>query len=142
MLGLGKVLFEKKLFGVFQTRSLSSDHPIMGDFDDAFFCAHSRHSGISDGALEEASDRGLVNLLAQGSDTGDTIFESAVHRYLMHLGHPEYEASRLVHEWERDRDLGRTDVARPANFDPERPTNVWRSHRNELFSRWLRFLGE
>ena len=58
----------------------------------------------------------------------------------MHLGHPEYEASRLVHEWERDRALGRTDVERPSNFDPDRPRNLWRSHRNALFSEWLRSL--
>ncbi len=140
LLGLDKVLFPRKLFGVFQNRSLSSAHPITGDFDDTFFCAHSRHSGISDVALEDASERGLVNLLSHGPDTGYSLFESADRRFLMHLGHPEYEASRLVHEWVRDRALGRTDVERPANFDPERPSNVWRSHRNELFSQWLRSL--
>jgi len=142
MVGLDKVLFARKLFGVFQNRSLNSLHPVTGAFDDAFFCAHSRHSGISDGTLEDASDRGLVNLLSHGPETGYTIFESADRRYLMHLGHPEYEASRLVHEWVRDRGLGRSDVEPPANFDPERPSNVWRSHRNELFSQWLRFLKE
>ena len=142
MIGLDKVLFPRKLFGVFQNRSLSSVHPISGDFDDTFFCAHSRHSGISDRALEEARDRGVVSLLSHGPDTGYTIFESTDQRYLMHLGHPEYEASRLVDEWVRDRELGRTDVERPANFDPEQPSNVWRSHRNELFSQWLRFLAE
>ncbi len=142
MLGLEKVLFPRKLFGVFQNRSLSSLHPVTGNFDDAFFCAHSRHSGISDATLEEASDRGLVNLLSHGPETGYSLFESADQRYLMHLGHPEYEPSRLVHEWVRDRDLCRTDVEPPANFDPERPSNVWRSHRNELFTQWLRFLKE
>ena len=142
MIGLDKVSFQKKLFGVFQNRSLSPTHPITGDFDDAFFCAHSRHSGILDGELEEASERGVVSLLSHGPDTGYTIFESADRRFLMHLGHPEYEAGRLVHEWRRDQSLGRTDVERPANFDPENPSNVWRSHRNELFSQWLRFLSE
>jgi homoserine O-succinyltransferase len=114
--------------------------PLHGDFDDAFFCAHSRHSGIDDRALEEAHARGQVALLAHGSETGYTIFESADRRFLMHLGHPEYEASRLVHEWQRDQSLGRIDVQRPQNFDPDNPANVWRSHRNELFSKWLRFL--
>jgi homoserine O-succinyltransferase/O-acetyltransferase len=140
LLGLEKVSFSHKLFGVFRNRSLDRAHPITGDFDDAFLCAHSRHSGIPDRALEEARDRGQVNLLAHGSETGYTIFESADRRFLMHLGHPEYEASRLVHEWQRDQGLERADVQRPANFDPDNPSNVWRSHRNELFSEWLRFL--
>jgi len=142
MIGLDKVSFPRKLFGVFQNRSLNAQHPITSSFDDTFFCAHSRHSGINDRTLEDARDRGIVNLLSHGPDTGYTIFESSDHRYLMHLGHPEYEAGRLVHEWLRDRALGRTDVERPSNFDPDRPSNTWRSHRNELFSQWLRSLTE
>jgi homoserine O-succinyltransferase len=54
------------------------------------------------------------------------------------LGHPEYEAGRLIHEWERDSALRRADVDAPAHFELERPINVWRSHCNDLFSRWLR----
>lgn len=142
MVGLDKVPFPRKLFGVFENRSLSSQHPVTRHFDDAFFCAQSRHSGITDRALEDARDAGLVNLLSHGPDTGYSIFESTDQRYLMHLGHPEYEANRLVHEWLRDRATGRTDVERPVNLDPERPVNTWRRHRNELFSRWLRFLTE
>jgi len=142
LVGLDKVLFPRKLFGVFQNRSLNAQHPITGSFDDTFFCAHSRHSGIMDRTLEDARDRGVVNLLSHGPETGYTIFESSDRRYLMHLGHPEYEANRLVHEWERDRALGRTDVERPSNFDPDKPSNTWRSHRNELFAQWLRFLTE
>jgi homoserine O-succinyltransferase/O-acetyltransferase len=140
--GLDKVLFRKKLFGVFQNRSLDRDHEITGDFDDSFSCAHSRHSGIPDSVLEDAQESGLVRLLSHGLETGYTIFESADRRFLMHLGHPEYEASRLVHEWQRDQALGRSDVERPSNFDPENPSNLWRSHRNELFSQWLRFLDD
>jgi homoserine O-succinyltransferase/O-acetyltransferase len=142
LVGLDKESFPRKLFGVFQNRSLSAQHPITGSFDDTFFCAHSRHSGISDRTLEDARDREIVNLLSHGPETGYTIFESSDRRYLMHLGHPEYEANRLVHEWQRDRALCRTDVERPSNFDPDRPSNTWRSHRNELFSQWLRFLTE
>ncbi len=110
LVGLDKVLFPKKLFGVFLNRNLNHAHPITGEFDDSFSCAHSRHSGILDRSLEDASDRGLVNLLSHGAETGYSLFESSDHRFLMHLGHPEYEASRLVHEWQRDRALGRNDV--------------------------------
>lgn len=142
LLGLDKVPFPKKLFGVYANRSLSQAHRISASLDDAFHCAHSRHSGISDRALEEASDRGLVNLLSYGPETGYSIFESSDRRFLMHLGHPEYEAERLVHEWQRDRTLGRSDVERPANFDPEQPQNLWQSHRNSLFANWLGHLAD
>jgi len=142
LVGIDKVLFQKKLFGVFLNRNLNHTHPISGEFDDSFSCAHSRHSGISNRALEDASDRGLVNLLSHGPETGYSLFESSDRRLLMHLGHPEYEANRLVHEWQRDRALGRNDVEPPANFDPDRPLNLWRSHRNALFAEWLQFLAE
>ncbi|MEI9939101.1 MAG: homoserine O-succinyltransferase [Pseudomonadota bacterium] len=142
LVGLDKVLFPKKLFGVFLNRNLNRAHPISGEFDDSFSCAHSRHSGIADRVLEDASDRGLVNLLSHGPETGYSLFESSDRRFLMHLGHPEYEAGRLVHEWQRDQALGRNDVERPANFDPDQPRNLWRSHRNALFAEWLKFLAD
>lgn len=141
VVGVDKILFPKKLFGVFQNRNLDRSHPVSGEFDDVFSCAHSRHSGIADRELEDASDRGLVRLLSHAPETGYSIFESTDRRFLMHLGHPEYEASRLVHEWQRDQGLGRTDVERPANFDPDQPKNVWRSHRNALFAEWLRYVA-
>ncbi len=142
LLELEKSSFPKKLFGVYANRSLAREHPITGQLDDEFFCAHSRHSGIADRVLEDAASSGAVRLLSHGAETGYTIFESHDRRFLMHLGHPEYEAWRLAMEWRRDRALGRTDVAAPHNFDPEEPLNVWRSHCNELFTEWLNFLGD
>jgi homoserine O-succinyltransferase len=137
-LGLEKKNFERKLFGVFQNTALDPEHSILGGSDDAFWCAHSRHSGISAPDLEAARDAGLVRLLSYGPETGYSIFESADRRFLAHLGHPEYEPARLAHEWERDSALGRPDVDPPRNFDPTSPINVWRSHCNDLFARWLR----
>jgi homoserine O-succinyltransferase/O-acetyltransferase len=140
-LGIEKQRFEKKLFGVFQNAVLDADHPVLGGSDDVFWCTHSRHSGIDSMVLEQARDSGSVRLLSHGPETGYSIFESADRRFLMHLGHPEYEAARLVHEWERDSALRRPDVDAPAHFDLGRPVNVWRSHCNDLFSRWLHRLA-
>jgi homoserine O-succinyltransferase/O-acetyltransferase len=142
LLGLEKQSFPKKLFGVFQNRFLAPEHVITGGSDDQFWCAQSRHSGIADHDMEAARDAGIVTLLSHGPDTGYTLFESVDHRFIMHLGHPEYEAARLVHEWERDASLGRADVEPPRNFDPSAPTTNWRSHCNEIFSQWLRFVAE
>jgi homoserine O-succinyltransferase len=136
-LGIEKHTFPRKLFGVFAETVLDAGHPVVGGSDDVFRCAQSRHSGIPAAHLEAARDAGVVRLLSHGADTGYTIFESADRRFLMHLGHPEYDSARLAAEWERDAALGRADVEPPENFDLRHPVNVWRSHCNELFARWL-----
>jgi homoserine O-succinyltransferase len=141
LLGLEKHRYPIKLFGVFHNRSLAGDGPFLSDADDVFACAHSRHTGIADEALVEAQDSSDVRLLAYGRETGYSIFESPDHRYLIHLGHPEYEAGRLAHEWKRDRFL-RHDVLPPVNLDLAAPMTTWRSHRAELFSTWLRFIAQ
>lgn len=137
LLGVEKRSLPRKLFGVFENRPLSSEVGLLAGSDDRFWCAHSRHSGIADAELEAAAQIGAVRLLAHGVETGYTLFESADGRFVAHLGHPEYEPERLVHEWQRDRGLGRADVDPPRHFDPERPLHLWRSHRQQLFRRWL-----
>ncbi len=142
MVGIEKEMFKEKLFGVFETRNLDRSHPITGELDDVFWCVQSRHSGISDGVLERERSAGKLNLLAHSNNGGYTIFESADRRFLMHLGHPEYEAQRLVEEYQRDAALGRSDVPRPANLDVNKPVNRWRSHGLEFFAQWIRFIYE
>jgi homoserine O-succinyltransferase/O-acetyltransferase len=141
-IGIEKVLYEKKIFGVFEAANLDRNHPITGEMDDRFFCAQSRHAGIADDILEAQRDKGIVNLLAYSKGAGYTIFESADQRFLIHLGHPEYEPERLIEEYQRDVKLGRTDVEPPMNLNVERPANIWRSHRTEFFSQWIKFIHE
>ena len=130
------------MFGMFETVNLDRTHPITGEMDDVFWCPQSRHSGISDGVLEAERDKGTINLLAHTKNGDYTIFESKDQRYLMHLGHPEYEAQRLVEEYKRDMTIGRKDVPFPANIDLDHPLNRWRSHGLEFFAQWVRFLYE
>jgi homoserine O-succinyltransferase len=137
LLGIEKRAFHQKLFGVYSNRNLSPGRGYLGESDDTFFCAHSRHSGIRDDDLEQAADRGTVQLLSHGALTGYSVFASTDGRFLMHLGHPEYDAERLVTEWRRDSALGRADVRPPYNFDPLAPANLWRAHGTTLFARWL-----
>jgi len=142
ILGIEKTVFPKKIFGVFETRNLDSQHPIMGDHEDIFWCPQSSHAGISDAELKRAEQKGIIHLLAYSPAVGYTIFESSDRRFLMHLGHPEYEAERLVEEYNRDRGKGRPDVDMPANVDLDRPLNRWRGHRNEFFGQWIKFIHE
>jgi homoserine O-succinyltransferase/O-acetyltransferase len=141
-LEIDKQIFPKKLFGVYRNRTLNPEAGVLGDSDELFWCAHSRHSGIRDDVLESAAADGRVELLSHAPETGYSIFRSRDHRYLMHLGHPEYDAQRLAFEWARDRSLGRTDVEPPRNFDPASPKAVWLSHCETLFSRWLASLRQ
>jgi len=142
ILGIEKEMFSHKLFGVFETYNIDRSHPITGDLDDIFWCVQSRHSGIKDELLEQAKKEGLVNLLAHSEYGGYTIFESSDRRFLMHLGHPEYEPQRLIEEYERDMKLGRKDVFPPVNLDLKKPVNRWRSHGLEFFAQWVRFIYE
>jgi homoserine O-succinyltransferase/O-acetyltransferase len=141
-IGIEKMLHTKKIFGVFETVNLDRNHPITGEMDDRFYCAQSRHAGIANEILEQEEKKGNIHLLAFSKDAGYTIFESADQRFLVHLGHPEYEPRRLIEEYERDRKAGRTDVDPPANLDLENPANTWRSHRTEFFSQWIKYIHE
>ena len=141
-MGIDKTVYAKKLSGVFESRNICRTHRITGEMDDLFWCPQSRHSGIDDDVLERESAAGRVNLLAYSPEAGYIIFESADERFLVHLGHFEYEADRLVQEYLRDRNNGRTDVGPPANLDLIRPVNRWRAHCLEFFTQWIKFVHE
>jgi homoserine O-succinyltransferase len=58
----------------------------------------------------------------------------------MHLGHPEYHASRLVEEYRRDQASGRSDVELPVNLDVDTPLNRWKGQSTEFFSQWIKYI--
>ncbi|MBU3916557.1 homoserine O-succinyltransferase, partial [bacterium] len=139
-LGLEKQPYEKKLFGIYEARNLIPGHSITGDLDDTFMCPQSRFFGYPDQMLEAERDKGNLNLLAHSKDAGYIIFETTDHRSVMHLGHPEYNSGRLIEENRRNKKEKRQDVDDPVNFDLEKPINIWRSHRNEFFSQWIKYI--
>ncbi len=137
MLDIPKQRYPTKLFGVYTHHRLLDDHPLLDGQAEDFPCAHSRYAGIADWELQGAESDGRLRLLARSPEAGYTLFETPDHRFVAHLGHPEYVADRLVFEFERDRALARTDVPAPVNFDPARPATTWESHRETLFDRWV-----
>ncbi len=137
-IGIEKTTYKNKLFGVFPTYNLMRDHRITGELDDVFWCPQSRHSGITDIDMEQAHKDKAVNLLAYSEHGGYTIFESSDHRFIMHLGHPEYRSNRLIEEYRRDVELSRGDVQPPENIDLDHPVNTWRSHGLEFFQQWVK----
>lgn len=139
-LGIEKKMYPQKVFGVYPTRSLVPGHPITGGLDDVFWCPQSRHSGIDDAALEAAEKAGQIRLLAHAEKGGYTIFETPDHQIVMHLGHQEYNSSRLLTEARRDRQKGRPDVGPLENLDEKNPVNNWRANRNEFFNSWIKYV--
>ena len=137
MAGVPKMIFDEKLFGVFELENLATSHPIMGALDDKFVCPQSRIAGASNADMEAAQTRGDLNLLAFGKESGYTIFETPDQKQIMHLGHPEYNSGRLAHEARRD--LEDPTVPNISNFDFDNPENVWRMHRNTFFQQWIHF---
>ena len=134
-LGIPKLLYPQKLFGVYENRRLVEDHPLMDAQAPVWKCAHSRHAGIADWELQAAEADGRVRLLGHAPETGYTMFETPDHTFVAHLGHPEYIADRLVFEFKRDQSRG--DVPRPHDFDPAKPVTSWHEHREALFDRWI-----
>ena len=135
--GVKKLNYDHKLFGVFELKNLAPDHPIIGELDDVFFCPQSRHAGMPDEAMEEASESGHLKLLAYGPEAGYSIFSTTDDRFIAHTGHPEYNATRLAEEAKRDH--RNPEVPTPANFDFNNPLNCWRSHRNTFFAQWVSY---
>jgi homoserine O-succinyltransferase/O-acetyltransferase len=128
LLGIDKVNFERKLFGVYRLESRES---LAGE------CAQSRHAGLDDVQVEHAAARGALRVLASSTRTGHSILESTNERLLIHLGHPEYTPARLRFEYLRDRKLGRTDVEKPYAVDSDAASSPL-PHGYAFFSRWLR----
>lgn len=135
--GIEKLDYRQKLFGVFEIQNLAPEHPIMGAMDDVFLCPQSRVAGNADKIMEDAAAGGVINLLGYGDEAGYVIYETPDQRFLMHVGHPEYNSQRLVYEAIRDQ--GRPEVPPPRNFDADHPANSWRSHRNTFFTQWLKY---
>jgi homoserine O-succinyltransferase len=137
LLGIEKVNLPTKLFGVFELENRALEHPLGRALPARFSCPQSRHSGLVDASVSDAVSSARARVLATSHETGTTILESHDGRYLMHTGHPEYEAERLAFEYHRDLAAGRSDVDRPHGFDLERPRASWQADSEAFFRAWL-----
>ncbi len=137
-LGIDKINYNRKLFGVYPIRNLERGNRITGEMDDVFYCPQSRNAGIPDEALEKAAGEGIINLLGYSEKAGYTIFESSDSKFMMHLGHPEYPTNRLWEEYDRDIAAGVEGMVPPENISRENMVNNWRAHGLEFFTQWVK----
>lgn len=119
-------------FGVFELKNSFPFHPITGEMDDVFFCPQNSGTALEEQGLEKATASEKFQVLAKDNEGRAMILETVDHRFLMHLGNPEYSVEKMLAEAQRSR---RT----PENFDLKNPVSRWRSHRNTLFNYWLKY---
>jgi homoserine O-succinyltransferase len=127
VLGFSRVRLEQRLFGVFPLLNVAPFHPVLASEDRVFSSPQARYTGLDDAELERAARVGTVRLLARSAKAGYSIFESADRRYIAHLGRPDLEPARLVHDTDRAIDA----VACPGITDARRV------RRSAFFARWL-----
>ncbi|MBB5803455.1 homoserine O-succinyltransferase [Saccharothrix ecbatanensis] len=143
LLGLSSAIYEQKVSGAYETDLLVGDHVIGKGLDDRFWTAHSRYAGFDESTVDTAVVEGRLRVLARAGSPADTVIaESVDHTALMHIGHPEYEGSRLADEYKRDVGKGLPNVLPPANVDLGQPVCQWRSASRVFFANWVELVYE
>ena len=135
-----KYTLERKLFGIFKHRPLSTRLPIFRGFDDVFCMPHSCHAEVR---REDIERNPQLQIIAESPEGGVGIVMARGGREFFITGHLEYSPNTLDNEYRRDRDI-RDDVDLPRNYytddDPEKPPLVtWRAHANLLYNNWINY---
>ncbi|HEY9151431.1 MAG TPA: homoserine O-succinyltransferase [Anaerolineales bacterium] len=138
--GIPKYDLPRKMFGVFEHRTLSSTESLLRGFDDIFFAPHSRHTEIRRADVEKVNE---LNILAESDQAGIYIAATKDGRHIFVTGHSEYDPLTLKSEYDRDVKKG-LPIHIPHNYYPEddptrHPQVRWRGHSNLLFSNWLNY---
>lgn len=138
--GIPKYDLPRKMFGIFEHRTLSRTESLLRGFDDIFFAPHSRHTEIRRADVEKVSD---LNILAESEEAGLYLLGTKDGRHLYATGHSEYDPLTLKSEYDRDINK-KLPIHVPKNYYPkddstQTPVVRWRGHSNLLFSNWLNY---
>ncbi len=138
--GIQKEMLDKKMFGVFEHKTLKRKEPILRGFDDVFMAPHSRHTGVIESQILK-NDR--LEIVATSDEAGAFVIIGDEGKNVFVTGHAEYDRRTLDGEYVRDREKGyKIDI--PVNYykdnDPKNdPVLTWRSHANGLYTNWLNY---
>ena len=138
--GIPKYPLPKKMFGVFEHRTLVPTEKLLRGFDDVFLAPHSRHTEIRRADLERIPE---IQILSESDEAGIYMVGALDGRHIFITGHSEYDPLTLKGEYERDVKKG-LPINIPRNYfpndDPSRPPQVrWRGHASLLFANWLNY---
>lgn len=137
--GVKKYMLPKKMFGIFEHKTLIPNHNLLRGFDDVFLAPHSRHTEVREKDIRAAG----VDVLSTSDDAGVYIAADHDCRKFFVMGHSEYDTGTLAAEYFRDKNKG-LDIELPVNYFPDDdetqlPVWKWRSHANLMFSNWLNY---
>ena len=138
--GIPKHPLSRKMFGVFEHRTLAPTDRLMRGFDDVFLAPHSRHTEVRRADIDKV---GEIAILAESDEAGVYIVGSSDGRHVFVTGHSEYDPLTLKTEYDRDVARG-LPIDVPKNYypddDPSRaPLVRWRGHASLLFANWLNY---
>lgn len=138
--GIDKFMLPEKLSGVYSHEILKPLHPLMRGFDDTFQIPHSRHTGVSEEAINKALG---LEVLAVSEKAGVAVVSNKTGRQLFITGHAEYDRDTLANEYFRDKNKG-INPNIPYNYFPDddaskTPPMVWRSNATLLYTNWLNY---
>lgn len=138
--GIPKYPLPRKMFGVFEHRTLAPTERLLRGFDDTFMAPHSRYTEIRRADIEKVPD---LKILAESDESGIYIVGSRDGRHVFITGHSEYDPLTLKTEYERDVSNG-LPIDVPKNYypqdDPSKPPQVrWRGHASLLYANWLNY---
>jgi homoserine O-succinyltransferase len=138
--GIPKYQLPKKMFGIFEHRTLKPYHAILRGFDDRFYVPHSRHTEVRREDIERVKE---LTILSESDVSGVYLIEGRGGREFFVTGHSEYSPMTLDNEYKRDLGKG-LPIEKPVNYyiddDPGKgPFVRWKAHANLLFSNWLNY---
>lgn len=138
--GLPKRTRKIKLSGVYDHQISLQYHPLLRGFDDSFVAPHSRYADFPIDFIKTKTD---LDILAESESAGVYLAASRDKRHVFVTGHPEYDATTLHNEYQRDLEQG-LEPSLPINYYPQdnvdcTPRATWRSHGHLLFSNWLNY---
>lgn len=138
--GIPKYSLKKKMFGIFQQKTIEPQLPIFRGFDDMFYMPHSRHTELKESDILANPN---LKLIANSPEAGVSIVMARGGREFFITGHLEYAPNTLDKEYKRDKDI-RDDVDLPINYyrdnNPDNePVVTWRAHANLFYNNWINY---
>lgn len=138
--GIQKHILDKKVSGVFKHRMLNPKSRLFRGFDDEFMAPHSRHTEVRAEDIKKIPE---LKIMADSEEAGVYIVGNQSGSQFFVMGHSEYDANTLAHEYFRDLEKGMNPEV-PAHYFPDddptkQPKMTWRAHGTWIYSNWLNY---
>ena len=136
--GIEKIVYEKKILGVFDHEIIDPDANLMDGLSGTIKIPVSRFSGVRRDDIDAEPD---LELLLYSEESGPCLIASKTHNEYYNFNHFEYDADTLSKEYHRDIKNG-MEIDIPVNYFPNNdpnndPVKCWDIHGTLFFNNWL-----